>query len=165
MRHLIILLSCFFLTAASSPLPTKYYTSSDIISATIESADPSATVYRVAVKCTTATDSAVLYIPMPYGTERVGLEWIAKCADADSVFFDIKYGSIFEVQAGDTAVYYETVQDSSLYWYKRVRQYSVTGPEELLSSRYFVLFARGCSKLPAAGAYLYLKVTIPKKGT
>jgi len=151
--------------AATLPLETKYYqTGGDVVSAQKDVSDLSADIYKLRVLCKADTDTAVFYLPLPYNTDRVNIEWSAVASTADSVYIDMKYGSIFEVQQAETPIFYGVLQDSSLYWYKGLRQYSVTGPENLLSSRYFVVKIRGCSKLPAAGAYVTIKVTIPKKG-
>lgn len=148
---------------AATNLSSKYYqTDGDVVQAILDESDPTAKIYRLTVLCKADTDTAVFYIPMPNGTERVGIEWSAVSTN-DSVYVEIKYGSVFEVQQADAAIYYATLQDTLLYWYKSARQYSVTGPEDLLSSRYFVVKVKGSSKLPAGGAYITLKVTIPKK--
>ena len=154
------------LTAASNwqSLPTKYYqrTSGLSVSGSVDNGDPSATVYRLGVKLTSSNDTAVFYLPVPVGTSHIGIEWYGD-GSYDSLYVGLKYGAVFDILYQDNPVYYQTLQDTTLYWYKTARQYDITQPAELLNARYFVVKARGSAKLDSAGDWLYVKVTIPNK--
>ena len=151
------------LLAIETPLETRYYQSGhDVMGATVDKEDPAATFYRLITTVKADTDSAWYYLPMPNGAENVRVEWVATSTN-DSVYVEIKYGARIAVLSSDPTVFYGTIQDTLLYWYKATRQLNVIGPEELLSSRYFVVTVKGSKKLPAGGATVTIKVTIPKQ--
>jgi len=154
------------LTASSNwqSLPTRYYAKTSTVSVSASSDDgfPSATVYRLGAKLTLSGDTAVFYLPMPVGATHIGIEWYGD-GSYDSLYVGLKYGAIFDILGMDNPVYYQTLQDTTLYWYKTARQYNITQPTELLNARYFVVKMRGSAKLDTAGDWLYVKVTIPNK--
>ena len=149
--------------AVETNLAPRYYQSGhDVIGAYVNSEDPSVTIYRLQTSVKADTDSAWYYLPIPNGVTNVRVEWVASSSN-DSVYVEIRYGALFAVLSADRPIFYDTIQDTLLYWYKASRQLAITTPEELFSSQYFVVSVKGSKKLPATGAVVTVKVSIPKK--
>ncbi len=161
-RLIMIYLLLFVVTGiayGSRNVDAKYYSSNaDVVTATYTESD-NFMVYDLLLDLDYQTlDVVYFYIDLDNDYESASITYHGS-SSLDSSWVDISYAFNSSMSLSD-ACYYETIQDSSLYWYQATTRSAINLGSFLGPSRYLMFKFVGGSQIPSGGLKLYVTIEL-----